>query len=86
MRNRIHELIFNPNSQQFLTLDGIDATLWTTEDGQPVGTIHAQFRIRAAIFSPDGSKVICSSENMSHVWDTKQFIKLADVQLGGGYK
>jgi WD40 repeat protein len=84
--NAIRQFIFNPNGKQFLTLDGSNATLWTAADGQPVGTIHTDGNIVAAIFSPDGSKVICASDNMSHIWDTRQFIKIADVQFGGGYK
>jgi hypothetical protein len=80
----IRELIFNPNSQQFLTLDGRSTTLWTVADGQPVGHIEAESPIASAVFSPDGSHVICATENRSYLWDTKQFIKVADIQFGAG--
>lgn len=84
--NQITALIFNPDSSQLVTLDGQTAKLWKTSDGAEIGTIAHEYPIRAAMFSPDGRYLLCATEQWTYLWDAKQFIKIANVQYGGGYR
>ncbi|MDP3510002.1 MAG: hypothetical protein Q8T09_18675 [Candidatus Melainabacteria bacterium] len=83
---QVISLIFNPDCSQLVTLDGQNAKLWKTVDGAEIGTIAHQYPVRAALFSPDGRYLLCSTEQWTYLWDAKQFIKIADVQYGGGYR
>ncbi|CAN5601659.1 hypothetical protein BH11CYA1_BH11CYA1_28770 [soil metagenome] len=83
---QVISLIFNPDSSQLVTLDGQNAKLWRTSDGSEVGTIAHQYPVRAALFSPDGHYLLCATEQWTYLWDAKQFIKISEVQYGGGYR
>jgi hypothetical protein len=79
-------LIISPDASQMTVLDGTNAAIWKIKDGQMLGTIAHEEPVRAAMYSPDGKRLLVSTSQWAYLWDPVGFIKLANVQYGGGYR
>ncbi|MBK9769997.1 MAG: hypothetical protein IPP57_04070 [Candidatus Obscuribacter sp.] len=84
--NRVAALIISPDASQMTVLDGTNAAIWKIKDGQMLGTIAHEEPVRAAMYSPDGKRLLVSTSQWAYLWDPVGFIKLANVQYGGGYR
>jgi WD40 repeat protein len=84
--NSILSFMFSPDAQQIVTLDGQGLDLWRTSDGGRVGRITPDQPVRAALFSPDSKYLMVGCDTMSYLWNAKGYLKVADVQYGGGYR
>jgi WD40 repeat protein len=65
---------FSPDSKTVLAADGKIVRLWDTRTGKAVGKPFAhQKQVNAVAFSPDGKRILTSSEDRSAVrlWDAK---------------
>lgn len=86
MNSRVSSVVISPDVSQIAVLDGTNAVLWRVSDGQMIGTISPPGAVRGVIYSPDSSRLVICTSDWSYLWDPKGFIKIADVQFGGGYK